>query len=306
MHLGVPCYQINFLESINTEEYDIIHTTMAKPDLYGLIHRHKIKSKWVISAHNYILEDTAFNYNKLKALLISKIWLLCFKRSENIVVSSYQMLNYYQRIVGQRNFKVIPYGITKKDLSPVDSTDDIFLRGLSKKFKVIGSVGLLIKRKGFHQLIRFLVLNKNYAVVIIGDGEERENLLSLAKEKGVENRFFLLGFRNNSIDYCSYFDIYAMTSYSEGFGLALLEAMSHGIPVVCSKLDIYNDYFSEGDVSFFELDNIESLSDAFKKIGTNRASFSDAAKNLFERSFSSLVMAAEHVKFYKNIIYKNK
>lgn len=38
------------------------------------------------------------------------------------------------------------------------------------------------------------------------------------------DRFILLGFKDNSIDYYKYFDIYAMTSYSEGFGLAMLES----------------------------------------------------------------------------------
>lgn len=304
INLEVPVMQINLLEKINFEEYDIVHTTGAKPDLYGWINRKYLTQKWVVSMHNLYKEDLSHLYHPLKAKFLSFIWGIALKSANNIIVSSKEMENYYRKEIGSKNYNLIPYGIKRKSTNSLSKQETSKLNSLKDKYFIIGSVGLLIKRKGFHQLIDVLVNNKNYAVVIIGNGEEEKNLNAIAKEKGVLDRFILLGFKHNSLDYYKYFDIYATTSYSEGFGLAMLEAMSQEIAIVCSNLQIYNGYFNEDNIGLFETDNKESLEKTILKVSNNLDKYKKNAYKLYENNFSLEVMALKHFDFYYNL--KNK
>ncbi|HBN06257.1 MAG TPA: hypothetical protein DD434_10800, partial [Bacteroidales bacterium] len=175
-----------------------------------------------------------------------------------------------------------------------------------KGYLIIGSVGLLVYRKGFSQLIELLKSNCDIALVIIGEGPERNNLETLAKKNNVLDRIWLPGFRNDSYSYYKYFDIYAHVSYSEGFGLAMLEALSHKIPLICSRLDIYREYFTDEDVSYFEAGNVCALNKALYIIRNKLPFYSKKSYDLFLKYFSDEAMAKKHKEYYESIISDNK
>jgi glycosyltransferase involved in cell wall biosynthesis len=143
--------------------------------------------------------------------------------------------------------------------------------------------------------------NKNFACILIGEGEQRIFFEKLICEYKLEDRVYLPGFRENSYNYYKYIDIYMHVSYSEGFGLAMLEAMSKRKPIVCSNLPIYKDYFDSNDVALFETDNISSLTDAVFKIINNKKYYENDAYELFCKKFNSFIMAKKHLEYYKNI-----
>ena len=100
------------------------------------------------------------------------------------------------------------------------------------------SVGRLSTEKGYKDLIEvFAIIHRmnNTAILnIIGDGEELEDLKNLVKEKELTNYVVFHGFQNKEYIYSQMYNssIYLMTSYTESFGIVLLEAMSCGIPCV--------------------------------------------------------------------------
>ena len=55
-----------------------------------------------------------------------------------------------------------------------------------------------------------------------------------------------------------------MPSRSEGFGLALIEAVQQKIPVICSDIDVFKELFTDDEVTFFKLEDHGSLSEAVK------------------------------------------
>lgn len=304
LDLGVPTKQISFFEKIDFDEFDIVHTTMAKPDLYGWFHSKALKQKWVVSMHNYYKKDLGLLYGSPKADILSLIWKLALNKANNIIVSSKEMRDYYEKELGDKNYSVISYGISKKEKLDFIGEEDKFLSSLKDNYTIIGSVGLLIQRKGFHQLVNFLTNNPEFAVVIIGNGEKEDYLKELAEKNMVSDRLILLGFKHNSIDYYQYFDIYATTSYSEGFGLAMLEAMSQSIPIICSNLEIYQDYFSDADVGLFEPDNTKSLENAILKVSKDIDYYKIKSYELYENKFSLEAMGNSHVEYYREIINK--
>lgn len=90
------------------------------------------------------------------------------------------MQSYMNKIFNEKKkYPLIGYGIPKKELKEIDNN---VKKILENKYTVLGSCGLLIERKGFKQLIEFLRNNLQYAVVILGEGEDRVNLEKLIKE----------------------------------------------------------------------------------------------------------------------------
>jgi glycosyltransferase involved in cell wall biosynthesis len=303
LDLGVPTKQISFFEKNDFDNFDIVHTTMIKADLYSWWNKKRIGNKAVVSMHNYLVEDLNFLYKPFKAKVFTILWKMSLNSINHIIVSSEDQLNYYKKLLGnQKDFTLIPYGINQKELKELDNNERKLLENLKNKYTILGSCGLLIERKGFKQLIEFLKNNSNFAVVLIGEGEDRINLESLIEKYSLQDRFILLGFKDNSIDYYRYFDIYVMTSYSEGFGLAMLEAMSQSLPIVCSNLPLYKGYFDDTNVALFEPKNIESLSNAIYKVVKEIKYYKQASYKLFEERFSLDVMGDRHIKLYERVI----
>src|SRR5690606_26415369 len=110
-----------------------------------------------------------------------------------------------------------------------------FFSKLSGKKTVI-SVGSINRQKGHLGLIRsfasIAISCPDLELVILGDGDLRGQCESLAEELGVRERVHFLGFRENPFPYIARSDIFVLPSVSEGFPLALLEAMSCGKPVI--------------------------------------------------------------------------
>ena len=100
------------------------------------------------------------------------------------------------------------------------------------------SVGRLSKEKGYSDLISVFELihrkNRKAVLNIIGDGDERDSLENLTKEKKLTDNVVFHGFRNKEYVYSELnkSSVFLMTSYTESFGLVLLEAMNSGVPCV--------------------------------------------------------------------------
>ncbi len=102
--------------------------------------------------------------------------------------------------------------------------------------KNVVTVGRLSKEKGFDDLIdvfkKVVAKNPNYKLDIIGDGPERNNLKDIIANLHLENNIILHGFQNKDYinDVLSHSKAFIVTSYTESFGIALLEGMSYGLP----------------------------------------------------------------------------
>ena len=98
------------------------------------------------------------------------------------------------------------------------------------------SVGRLSPEKGYLDLLKiYLDLKKKkckWHLDIVGDGSERSRLEKFIKENNLENDVTLHGFKNSKEieKLMQKASIYVMTSYTESFGIVLLEAMSNGLP----------------------------------------------------------------------------
>lgn len=111
--------------------------------------------------------------------------------------------------------------------------------GIGEDAFVVGHVGRLcqLKNQGFliAAFSQIAQREPNAALILLGDGEDREKLGTLAKEKGVADRVLFTGNVDNVQDYLCAMDVFAFPSEYEGLGIVAVEAQSAGLPVVASK-----------------------------------------------------------------------
>ncbi len=99
---------------------------------------------------------------------------------------------------------------------------------------VILAAGRLVKEKGFHVAIQALARleDKTARLVIFGDGPLGENLMLLADSLGVADRVELVGYVPDISPWLAQARLLLLSSYYEGFGAVLVEALAAGRPVV--------------------------------------------------------------------------
>jgi glycosyltransferase involved in cell wall biosynthesis len=101
--------------------------------------------------------------------------------------------------------------------------------------KRILSVGALKEVKDFKTLLEAFALIHNeidIRLLILGEGELRENLESLVKDLNIENKVFFPGFLKETYKYYQYADLFVLSSINEGLPTVLIEALYNGTPVV--------------------------------------------------------------------------
>ncbi len=105
--------------------------------------------------------------------------------------------------------------------------------------KIILSVGRLTKQKNFSYLINefneFNKVNNNYILYIIGEGEEKENLLSIINKLKLSNKVFLGGYRSDVYDCMKKSDVFILSSLWEEVGFVIVEAAFNNLFVISSN-----------------------------------------------------------------------
>ncbi|MBM0637133.1 glycosyltransferase [Campylobacter sp. VicNov18] len=109
------------------------------------------------------------------------------------------------------------------------------LEELALKDKFILSVGRLDKGKNHALLIRaYARLKTDLKLVILGEGELKDELLGLIEDLNLKNKVLLLGFDNNPYKYMAKCEFFAFASVFEGFSNVLIESLACGCAVVCT------------------------------------------------------------------------
>jgi glycosyltransferase involved in cell wall biosynthesis len=112
--------------------------------------------------------------------------------------------------------------------------------GVAAEGPVVGAVGRLEPVKNhallLHVAARLMERLPGLELVLIGEGNERARLEGLARELGIGDRVRLLGLRRDVRLLLRGFDVYCLSSLSEGIPLTVLEAMASGIPIVSTAV----------------------------------------------------------------------
>jgi glycosyltransferase involved in cell wall biosynthesis len=167
----------------------------------------------------------------------------------------------------------------------IDRTAYKLSLGLPKNAILLLSIGEMIERKNHEVIIRALgkATNKNVYYAICGKGPLKEYLNNLANELGIGERVLFLGFRKDIPELCNAADISAFPSKIEGLGLAGIEAMAAGVPLISSNVHGILDYVKNGETGYaLEPNDVAGFAKAIDVLSSSletRLSMKEACQN---------------------------
>ena len=289
--------KITFLEKVDFDQYDIIHSHGVLPDAYVWFHRKSIKkAKTVTTLHNYVKEDYKYAYNPVKAFLLERVWNRVTSKHDSVVTLSRDAVKYYSKFWKNKHLTFVYNGIPISQM-PIKKHE----HNTYRKIGLVGS-GDITARKGFDQVIMALKGLDQYSLYIAGKGQQIEKLQYLAEKEGVSDRVHFLGFQKNIDLFIESMDLCILPSRSEGCPLVLLEFARAGKAVVCSRIPILEELFTSKEVSFFVLDNIQELELKIEQTYLARKILSKNIQEHFFACYTSEVMSENYMKQYRNMI----
>ena len=261
LSFNCPVKRISKNDIIDFSKYDIVHSHGIRPDRYIFKNRPKENPRtlFVSTLHNNIFIDLKYEYSLAIAAVFGRLWLKWLQKHDILVTLSKDAIDYYSKWF-PTNKLAYAYNTRSLDITQKLTAEDIKVIASFKGTSIlIGVNSMLTERKGIDLLIRALPTLIDYKLMIVGEGKSRKSLQKLAKNLQVENRCLFVGYKPNAYRYMDHYDLYAMPSLSEGFGLVLLEAAIYKVPTVASNLPVFMELFSPAEVSFFALENPNSI-----------------------------------------------
>jgi len=185
-----------------------------------------------------ILKRTARNLSRrlVARFILPYLIRFIYPRAEAIICVSRGVADDLSKIIHSSDkIGVIynPIAISKIDKLAQDSVDHPWFFDL--KIPVILMVGRLNKTKDYLNLLKAfkLVIQKRPArLTILGKGPEEKKIKLFAYKLGLSDNILFLGFQENPYKYMKRASVFVLSSFHEGFGNVIVEAMACGTPVV--------------------------------------------------------------------------
>ncbi len=213
--------------------------------------------------------------------------------------------------VAPQKIAVIASTVDPADLAPSASRAELREReGLEDPDVVLLSLANLVPRKGLDVLLEALpaVLAEapRVRVWIGGDGPEREPLERAARERGMSERVKFLGRRQDKADLLTLCDAFVLPSRREGLGVAALEAMASGRPVVASRVGGLGEVVLDGETGILvPPEDPVRLAEALIRIagdGALRDRLGLAGSERIAQGFTAAHMVAAYEELYLDVL----
>lgn len=194
------------------------------------------------------------------------------RRCQHIIAPSDSIRQKIKDVHGVKSsITVVPTGI---DLDIFRNADGCKVREKHgwEQTKVLISIGRLVKEKNWETLLKAVKLvmtcHPDVHFVLIGDGDERENLENFTYDLGISDHVSFIGKIpfDEVPHYLKAADMFCFASRSETQGLVTMEAMSAGLPIVAVDGTGTRDVVTDGVEGFLTEDDSEALSESICKL----------------------------------------
>lgn len=220
---------------IKRREINVLHCHQYTPYFYGVLGSLFTKSKVIFTEHGRFYPDR----HSTKRRLINPLLALASTHLTAISQSTADALSKYEYLRKDK-IKVIYNGI--QDLDGQVQSREVLLDELKlpADYRYIGTISRLEPIKNQAMMINaFYIVKQEFAdlkIVLIGDGAKMQDLKKLAISLGIEKDVIFTGFLDNPQCYIGLFEIFLLSSFSEGTSMTLLEAMSMSRPCVVTDV----------------------------------------------------------------------
>ncbi|MGH7906691.1 MAG: glycosyltransferase [Candidatus Binataceae bacterium] len=221
--------------------------------------------------------------------------------------------------VARERITVIPSGVDCARFAPPDDPARFRARsalGLEQGEIAVGALGALEPRKGHHYLLEALALLKkdpsgataNLRCFVAGDGTLAQTLAGQTRRLDLEAMVSFPGRLDDPLGFLWALDIFVMPSLKEGLGVAALEAMACGLPVIASGVGGIRETVENGAGLLTEAGSPESLASAIKQLAAAaelRAAMAARGRARAVERYSSEANIDMTLKFYLNCLSRS-
>lgn len=225
------------LQTLKKERPDVFHTNSSKMGGLGnLAARLAGINKIIFTSHGWEFNAPRPWWQKI--LIVIFTWFTLLLSHKTVCVSEKTKSDLKNFPFIQNKLSVVYNGIEKFEL--LEKTNAREKLGIhDNNVLLVGAISELHPVKGLDILLdawaKFMK-KRDAVLVILGDGEMRENLENLANKLGLENKVVFKGYMDNAKQYLNAFDIFCLPSRSEALPYALLEAGFAGLPAVATNV----------------------------------------------------------------------
>lgn len=303
-------YSLNARQSIDFEQYDIVHGTLTPASTILVTPFNDIETPLVLTGHGTSIGET-----KSVALETPEDYLLKYFFYPKNVVMDFIAGQDAQRVIAisdhakselieryrfdRERVEMIPHGVNtdrfypREERPPAVNPDQVTLL-------YVGRIG---PRKGIDLALQALSRADatDVELLIAGTGRHEQHLRELAAELGVTDRVKFLGYVPDEElpSLYSSADVFVLPSLYEGFGLVLLEAMACGTPVIGTNVGGIPTVIDDGETGLLVEREVPALVEAINSLTSDEANRKRMAQNALEKarttSWDSVVESVEQL-----------
>jgi glycosyltransferase involved in cell wall biosynthesis len=283
---------------------DIVHTHLIHADIYGTAAARTARVAHVITSRHNI-----DHFRKLIPLRAASYVMWRLVDGGITISDAVKEFAYRVEPSSRGKLRTIHYGFQPMPDNPDGARRRTELRnewGVRPDGLVIGSISRLIEQKGLrYALEAFTRVREQIPAahyVIAGDGSLRQELTEHANRLSLNESIRFLGWQDRADELYDAFDVFLMPSLWEGFGLTLLEAMAHRLPIITTNVTAMPEIVIDGETGYLvKPADSEALVEPLIRLLRDHAlkdRMGQAGRARLESSFTVEKMVSKTVEFY--------
>jgi len=214
-----------FVKLLKRLKPDILFAVNSKSHVLSLFAKRYIR-RLIIN----IQVDLKSHYNDRK--YIYKLLLYLYRYADDFVFLSQGIYESLKTDLLDKRYKIIPNPVDFDEIERLKFDDLKKHKQIFSKFTIV-NIGRLTEQKGQWILLKaFSRIKSNCNLVILGAGENENELKRIAKELNIAHQVYFLGFQKNPFKFLYHSDIFILSSLWEGFGNVIIEAMACELPII--------------------------------------------------------------------------
>jgi len=261
---AVLFFGIGFLSFLKRAKQVGVIVSQGTASLHGALANCLFHKPVVLYLQYFAFAEQTLLGRSMLSPLFKWIEFFCIKNS-TLVVAPNEKLCSEALIIGAKSVKIIPNFVNLASINEIGPKAVLRKKlGIGINENVVLFAGRLHPTKNLSLLLKSLALDKLHFchLIVLGDGPDREQLMTLSSNLGISHRVAFKGFHPKKIvlEYMKAADVFVLPSIVEGQPRVVLEAWACGVPVVASKVAGIDNLITDGvDGLLFNLPSKEQL-----------------------------------------------
>ena len=288
---------------VKQHNIDIVHCHQYTPWVYGTLAVIGLSTKVIFTEHGRFYPDSS----SWKRQFVNPLLAMMTHKLTAISEATKQALVNYEFLKADK-IDVIYNGIKGLEFNESAALDIKTKLNIQTDDIVFGTIARLDPIKNHHMMLKAFAevskKNPKTKLIIVGDGELMPALKSLIQTLDIEDSVILTGYIPYPKDYLAIFDIFLLSSLSEGTSMTLLEAMSLAKPCIVTDAGGNKEIVTHGETGLVtDNDNMFQFAEAmlaFANDQSTRQKYGHNARAVFDEKFDVRHLSAAYADIYRH------